>query len=54
MLFNEEKGIPLATDSSLTVARKQKFTIREISPEWGYSSEATKVCLGIPPPVLCR
>ncbi|XWS63886.1 hypothetical protein CRYUN_Cryun06bG0139700 [Craigia yunnanensis] len=46
MLFNEDEiGIPLATDSSLTVAQKQKFTVREISPEWGYSSEATKVII---------
>ncbi|XWS69277.1 hypothetical protein CRYUN_Cryun04dG0165200 [Craigia yunnanensis] len=46
MLFNQnEIGIPVATDSSLTVAEKQKFTIREISPEWGYSSEATKVII---------
>ncbi|XVF02782.1 hypothetical protein REPUB_Repub04eG0203800 [Reevesia pubescens] len=46
MLFNQDEiGIPLATGSSLTVAQKQKFTIREISPEWGYSSEATKVII---------
>ncbi|XP_052487557.1 calmodulin-binding transcription activator 4 isoform X1 [Gossypium raimondii] len=44
MFFNQEEiGIPLATDSSLTIAQKQKFTIREISPEWGYSSEPTRV-----------
>lgn len=35
--------IPLEADSSLTIAQEQKFTIREISPEWGYASEATKV-----------
>ncbi|XVE92102.1 hypothetical protein REPUB_Repub01dG0068300 [Reevesia pubescens] len=46
MLFNQDEiGIPLAAGSSLTVAHKQKFTIREISPEWGYSSEATKVII---------
>ncbi|XP_022725125.1 calmodulin-binding transcription activator 4-like isoform X2 [Durio zibethinus] len=46
MLFNQEEiGIPLVTDSSLTVAQKQKFTIREISPEWGNYSEATKVII---------
>ncbi|XVF43686.1 hypothetical protein PTKIN_Ptkin02bG0060500 [Pterospermum kingtungense] len=45
-MFNEDEGgIALATDSSLTVAQKQKFTIHEISPEWGYSSEATKVII---------
>ncbi|XVE85354.1 hypothetical protein DITRI_Ditri17bG0084200 [Diplodiscus trichospermus] len=45
MMFNNEIGIPLAEDSSLTIAQKQKFTIREISPEWGYSSEPTKVII---------
>ncbi|KAM7487124.1 hypothetical protein LguiB_024608 [Lonicera macranthoides] len=38
-----EIGMPLEADSSLTIAQKQKFMIREISPEWGYSSEATKI-----------
>ena len=37
-------GMPLEADSSLTIAQKQKFTIREISPDWGYAAEATKVC----------
>ncbi|EOX99794.1 Calmodulin-binding transcription activator protein with CG-1 and Ankyrin domains isoform 2 [Theobroma cacao] len=46
MLFNQDGiGVPLAADSSLTVAQKQKFTIAEVSPEWGYSSEATKVII---------
>ncbi|XWS22785.1 hypothetical protein CRYUN_Cryun29cG0066000 [Craigia yunnanensis] len=46
MLFNQDGiGIPLAADSSLTIAQKQKFTIQEISPEWGYSSEPTKVII---------
>ncbi|OMO60505.1 IQ motif, EF-hand binding site [Corchorus capsularis] len=45
MLNHDGMGIPLAEDSSLTVAQKQKFTIREISPEWGYSNEATKVII---------
>ncbi|KAL6974820.1 Calmodulin-binding transcription activator 4, partial [Sarracenia purpurea var. burkii] len=31
--------------SSLTNTQKQKFTIREICPEWGYASEATKVVI---------
>ncbi|XP_050205101.2 calmodulin-binding transcription activator 4 isoform X2 [Mercurialis annua] len=35
--------LPIEADLSLTVAELQKFTIREISPEWGYSAEATKV-----------
>ncbi|XWS34540.1 hypothetical protein CRYUN_Cryun21dG0047400 [Craigia yunnanensis] len=46
MLFNQDEiGIPLAADSSLTIAQMQKFTIQEISPEWGYSSEPTKVII---------
>ncbi|KAL4348017.1 hypothetical protein GQ457_17G014180 [Hibiscus cannabinus] len=45
-IFNQEEiGIPLAPGSSLTVAQKQKFTIREISPQWGYTSEVTKVII---------
>ncbi|KAG8639970.1 hypothetical protein MANES_13G010200v8 [Manihot esculenta] len=38
-------GVPIEPDSSLTVSRQQKFTIREISPEWGFTSEATKVII---------
>ncbi|CAL5349663.1 unnamed protein product [Camellia sinensis] len=37
--------LDLDTDTSLTIAQKQKFTIREISPEWGYAFEATKVVI---------
>lgn len=40
-----QNGMHLEPDSSLTIAQEQKFTIREISPEWGYASEATKVCV---------
>ncbi|KAL7607503.1 hypothetical protein Lser_V15G14565 [Lactuca serriola] len=36
---------PLASDSSLTIAQEQKFTIREISPDWGYATEPTKVLI---------
>ncbi|CAK9169100.1 unnamed protein product [Ilex paraguariensis] len=32
----------LEADSSLTIAPKQKFMIRDICPEWGYASESTK------------
>ncbi|KAJ9169311.1 hypothetical protein P3X46_017517 [Hevea brasiliensis] len=35
--------VPIEADSSLTIAQQQKFTIHEISPEWGFTSEATKV-----------
>ena len=37
-------GAPIDADSSLTVAQKQKFTIKAVSPEWGYATETTKVC----------
>ncbi|KAJ9176167.1 hypothetical protein P3X46_011509 [Hevea brasiliensis] len=44
MLYDQgQLGVPIEADSSLTIARQQKFTIREISPEWGFTSEATKV-----------
>lgn len=44
-LFDQNQfAAPLDVDSSLTVAQKQKFTIKEVSPEWGYATEATKVC----------
>ncbi|KAL6006351.1 hypothetical protein ACLOJK_037302 [Asimina triloba] len=34
---------PLSMDSSITIAQIQKFSIREISPDWAYSDECTKV-----------
>jgi hypothetical protein len=44
MLYDQDHlGIPNQADSNLTVAQQQKFTIHEISPEWGYATEATKV-----------
>lgn len=44
-LFDQNQiGSPLDVDSSFTVAQKQKFTVRDLSPEWGYATEATKVC----------
>lgn len=44
--FDQESNpeIPLVADSSLTITQKQSFTICEISPEWGYATEDTKVC----------
>ncbi|KAK1415859.1 hypothetical protein QVD17_31647 [Tagetes erecta] len=45
-LFDEgQNGMPLESDSSFTIAPEQKFTIREIAPEWGYTSEPTKVLI---------
>ncbi|GJX05581.1 ankyrin repeat-containing protein [Tanacetum coccineum] len=40
-----EIGMSLASESSLTIAQEQKFTIREISPEWVYVTEPSKVLI---------
>ncbi|KAJ9709875.1 hypothetical protein PVL29_001381 [Vitis rotundifolia] len=46
MLFDEGQiEVPIESDPSLTLAQKQRFTIHEISPEWGFSSETTKVII---------
>lgn len=37
--------VPLGTESSLTVPQGHLFTIREVSPEWAFSSENTKVLM---------
>lgn len=43
-LFDQGRiGTPVEAYSSSAVEQKQKFTIRDISPEWGYASETTKV-----------
>lgn len=43
-LFDQsQSGMPLESDTSLTIAQEQKFAIREIAPDWGYASEPTKV-----------
>lgn len=45
-LFHQgQTGISFEDDLGLTISQKQKFTIREISPEWGLASEATKVVI---------
>ncbi|XP_039047336.1 calmodulin-binding transcription activator 4-like isoform X3 [Hibiscus syriacus] len=41
----EVKNVEIPPGPSLTVRQKQKFTIQEISPEWGYTSEVTKVII---------
>lgn len=45
MLFDEETqpGTPTGVVSRLTIGQKQMFSIKEISPEWGYSAENSKV-----------
>lgn len=46
MLFGNQGRIELLeSDVNLTIAQRQKFTIREICPDWGYATETTKVCL---------
>ncbi|KAJ8466602.1 hypothetical protein OPV22_029154 [Ensete ventricosum] len=37
--------VPFGTESSLTVPQGHLFTIREVSPEWAFSSENTKVLI---------
>lgn len=44
VLLDQGQIGPLESEMSLTVSQEQKFTIQEISPEWGYANEATKVC----------
>ncbi|KAK9060166.1 hypothetical protein SSX86_020870 [Deinandra increscens subsp. villosa] len=45
MFDQGQSGLPLESDSSLTISQEQKFTIHEIAPEWGYASERTKVLI---------
>ncbi|XP_051116317.1 calmodulin-binding transcription activator 4 [Andrographis paniculata] len=46
-IFNQnELEMPLEGNISLTTATKQKFTIREISPDWCYSEGAKIVIIG--------
>ncbi|CAE5963250.1 unnamed protein product [Arabidopsis arenosa] len=46
MMDNEGKtGVPFEEEMRLAGAHKQKFTIHDISPEWGYTNETTKVII---------
>ncbi|KAL0806882.1 hypothetical protein Bca101_099374 [Brassica carinata] len=45
MVDEEQTGPPLEQVMSHTVAYNQKFTIQDISPEWGYANETTKVII---------
>lgn len=46
MWFDQgQRETSLATEPSVTVAQKQLFKIREISPEWSFSFERTKVVI---------
>ncbi|XP_055825327.1 calmodulin-binding transcription activator 4-like isoform X1 [Solanum dulcamara] len=43
-IFDQDQiGISFEANMSLTIVQKQKFTIHDISPDWGYASDATKV-----------
>ncbi|XP_059285279.1 calmodulin-binding transcription activator 4-like isoform X6 [Lycium ferocissimum] len=45
-IFDQDQiGTSFEADMSLTIVQKQKFTIHDISPDWGYSSETTKVVI---------
>lgn len=46
LMFDQDSHVKnaLGPDSSLTVSQIQRFSIREISPEWAYSTGGTKVC----------
>ncbi|KAL1539241.1 calmodulin-binding transcription activator 4 [Salvia divinorum] len=45
LFYQDGLGFSLDNNISLTVAQKQRFTIREISPEWCYTSEGTKIII---------
>lgn len=45
MLLDPIRGMTFGTDLSLTVAKEQKFTIREISPEWGFANDSSRVII---------
>lgn len=43
-LFDQDQnGISFVDNMNLTIAQKQKFSIADLSPDWGYANEATKV-----------
>ncbi|XP_064943745.1 calmodulin-binding transcription activator 4-like isoform X2 [Musa acuminata AAA Group] len=46
MWFDQSQfGAPRRTESGLTLAERHLFTIREVVPEWAFSSEPTKVII---------
>ncbi|CAA7404679.1 unnamed protein product [Spirodela intermedia] len=46
MLFGQSQSVsPIESGSCSTLSQRQLFSIREISPEWAYSSERTKVII---------
>ncbi|XP_047980068.1 calmodulin-binding transcription activator 4-like isoform X3 [Salvia hispanica] len=45
VFYQDGLEISLDNNINLTIAQKQRFTIREISPEWCYTSEGTKIII---------
>lgn len=45
MLLDPNLGLSLDSDVGLTIAKEQRFTIREISPESGFTDDSTKVII---------
>ena len=44
-IMDDERIIrmPLQQEMRPTVSHKQEFTIQDVSPQWGYANETTKV-----------
>ncbi|XP_022155421.1 calmodulin-binding transcription activator 4 isoform X2 [Momordica charantia] len=43
--LKQDHGNSFGVDTSLIVAQVQKFAIHQITPEWGYATESTKVII---------
>ena len=43
MFQQDQIGVPLQATPSSTISNNYKFTLHEISPDWGYANETTKV-----------
>lgn len=50
--LKQDHGNSFGVDTSLIVAQVQKFAIHQITPEWGYATESTKVLVTFCIPVL--
>uniref|UniRef100_A0A7C9ALR5 CG-1 domain-containing protein n=1 Tax=Opuntia streptacantha TaxID=393608 RepID=A0A7C9ALR5_OPUST len=44
-LLERSLGMPFGANPCLTIAKEQRFTIHEISPEWGFTNDPTKVII---------
>ncbi|XP_017235766.1 calmodulin-binding transcription activator 4 [Daucus carota subsp. sativus] len=45
MFQQDQIGVPLQATPSSTISINYKFTLHEISPDWGYANETTKVII---------